>query len=121
MSALVIASLPRHAHYRTLLPLEEALCRQSRAADLKLSDRTRLEAGRIVRGQGPRIAPVPVEIGDLLGGGGAADVEQQATAADGKFIRDDFGLGRQQRRVVRCLDRIRRTCVKSVGGEVESF
>ena len=74
-----------------------------------------------MRGQRPRVAPVAIEIGDLLGGGGAADVEQQAAAADGEFVRDDLGLGRKQGRPVRRLDGICVTGIERVGRKVERF
>src|SRR5205807_10426921 len=76
-----------------VLWLEEALGWQRRAADLVLPDRTGLVGGRIVRGQRPRVAPVAIEVSHLLGDGGAPDVEQEASAADGEFVGNDLGLG----------------------------
>src|SRR6266436_4816575 len=94
---------------------KETLGRQWRAADLILSDRSCLVRGGIVRGQRPRIAPVAIEIGDFLGGGRAADVEQQTAAANGKFVGDDLRFGGKKRRLVCCIDGVGIASVKSVG------
>jgi len=54
---------------------------------------------RIMRGQSARIAPVTVEIIGLLGGRGAAGIEQQAATADRQLVDDDLGLGGGERGV----------------------
>ncbi len=62
-----------------------------------------------------------IEVGDLLGGRCAADVEQQAAAADGEFVGDDLGFGRQQRGPMRSLAGISRAGFERIGRDVECF
>src|SRR3569833_492200 len=75
---------------------EEALGRKRRAIDQILPDRLFLVDDRVMRRQGAGVAPVPIEIGGLLGRRGAADVEDVSAIADGRVVRDDLGLRRQE-------------------------
>src|ERR1700761_1407990 len=76
---------------------EKSLGRQRCAVDQILSDCPFLVADRIVRRQRAGVAPMPIEIGRLLGRGGAADIEQQSAVTDRRVVGNDLGLRGQQR------------------------